>query len=168
MQLELEALLTEGRGENISSPKVITVNQGEAIIESGTQIPYQEASASGATSTSFIDAVLRLRVVPQITPDDRILLELEVNQDQPGTQVAGGALTVDTNRVSTTVLVDNGETVVLGGIFTHILQDSQSRIPFFSDLPYVGFLFRNSNYSNDKSELLIFVTPKILTSPSAG
>ena len=168
LQLELEALLTEGRGENISSPKVITVNQGEAIIESGTQIPYQEASASGATSTSYIDAVLRLRVVPQITPDDRILLELEVNQDEPGTLVAGGALTVDTNRVSTSVLVDNGETVVLGGIFTHILQDGQSRIPFLSDLPYVGFLFRNSNYSNDKSELLIFVTPRILTSPSAG
>ena len=168
LQLELEALLTEGRGENISSPKVITVNQGEAIIESGTQIPYQEASASGATTTSYIDAVLRLRVVPQITPDDRILLELEVNQDEPGTLVAGGALTVDTNRVSTSVLVDNGETVVLGGIFTHILQDGKSRIPFFSDLPYVGFLFRNSNYSNDKSELLIFVTPKILTSPGAG
>lgn len=168
LQLELEALLEEGRGERIASPKVITVNQGEAIIESGTQIPYQEASASGATSTSFIDAVLRLRVTPQITPDDRILLELEVNQDSPGEATSGGQLTVDTNRVSTSVLVDNGETVVLGGIFTHNLRDDQAKVPFFADLPYVGFLFRNSRLSNTKNELLIFVTPKILTSPSAG
>ena len=168
LQLELEALLEEGRGERIASPKVITVNQGEAIIESGTQIPYQEASASGATSTSFIDAVLRLRVTPQITPDDRILLELEVNQDSPGETTSGGQLTVDTNRVSTNVLVDNGETVVLGGIFTHNLRDDKAKVPFFADLPYVGFLFRNSRFTNNKNELLIFVTPKILTSPSAG
>jgi type IV pilus assembly protein PilQ len=166
MQLELSAALAEGRGENIASPKVITANQREAVIESGVEIPYTEASSSGATSVSFKKAVLALRVTPQITPDDRILLDLSVNQDSQGANVSsvgGGVIpSINTRNVSTQVLVDNGETVVLGGVYSQSANNSVDRIPFFGDLPYVGFLFKRTNESTSKSELLIFVTPKIL------
>ena len=162
LQLELSALLSEGRGEEIANPKVITVNQGDAIIETGTQIPYQEASASGATSVSFQDAVLRLEVTPQITPDNRVLLDLEVNQDTVGDLTVLGTPVINTNRLETQVLVDNGETVVLGGVFTDRSQDDVNRIPFFSELPYVGFLFRKKAITSMENELLIFVTPRIL------
>jgi type IV pilus assembly protein PilQ len=161
MQLELSAALAEGRGENIASPKVITANQREAVIESGVEIPYQEASSSGATAVSFKKAVLGLRVTPQITPDDRILLDLTVNQDARG-EVTAGIPSINTRNVSTQVLVNNGETVVLGGVYTQELNRQSDRIPFFGDLPYVGFLFKRTSDINNKSELLIFVTPKIL------
>lgn len=161
LQLELSALIADGRGENIASPKIITANQRQARIESGIEIPFQEASASGATTTAFKQAVLALDVTPQITPDDRVLLDLEVSQDTPGTPVIGG-IPINTRRVKTQVLVDNGETVVLGGVYTQSDLDSVNRVPFFSDLPYVGFLFKQSNKRREKSELLIFVTPKIL------
>lgn len=161
LQLELSALIAEGRGENIASPRVITANQHEAIIESGVQIPYQEASSSGASTTAFQDAVLRLRVTPQITPDDRIIMDLEVNQDTVGATF-GGIPAINTRSISTQVLVKNGETVVLGGVYTSIDTKSISRTPFFGDLPYVGFLFKRSAVTANKSELLIFITPKIL------
>lgn len=161
MQLELSAALAEGRGENIASPKVITANQREAIIESGVDIPYQEATSSGATAVSFKKAVLGLRVTPQITPDDRILLDLTVNQDTPG-QVTAGVPSINTRNVSTQVLVNNGETVVLGGTYSEETSRTSDRIPFFGDLPYVGFLFKRTSDISNKSELLIFVTPKIL------
>lgn len=162
IQLELSALIAEGRAEDIASPKVITSDQHEAIIESGVQIPYQEASSSGATSVSFQDAVLSLAVTPQITPDDRILLDLAVTQDVRGGETVLGVPTIDTNAVSTEVLVDNGETIVLGGIYTQTGSNSIDRVPFFGDLPYVGFLFRRTAIAETKDELLIFVTPKIL------
>ncbi len=161
LQLELTALQKEGRGEVISSPRVITANQKEAVIEQGTEIPYQQASSSGATAVSFKKAVLSLRVTPHITPDDRIIMDLKVSKDAVGTLFAG-VPSIDTQNVDTQVLVDNGETVVLGGVYTQEKREDSSRVPFFGDLPYIGFLFKNNQKSKTKKELLIFVTPKIL------
>jgi type IV pilus assembly protein PilQ len=121
-----------------------------------------EASSSGAATVSFKKAVLSLRVTPQITPDDKILLDLQVNQDTQGAVVAGGIPTINTRNVGTQVMVDNGETVVLGGVYSQSDNTSSDRIPFFGDLPYLGFLFKRTSESTNKSELLIFVTPKIL------
>ena len=162
LQLELSALIAEGRGEDIASPRVITANQNEAVIESGVQIPYQEASSSGATSVSFQDAVLSLRVTPQITPDDRIIMDLAVNQDTVSGTTVLGVPAINTRSVTTQVLVQNGETVVLGGVYTSSDRKSVDRTPFFGDLPYVGFLFKRTDIDKSKSELLIFITPKIL------
>ena len=162
LQLELTALIAEGRGEDIASPRVITANQTEATIESGVQIPYQEASSSGATSVSFQDAVLSLKVTPQITPDDTIIMDLQVNQDTVSATVVNGVPAINTRSVTTQVLVDNGETVVLGGVYSSTDRKSVDRTPFFGDLPYVGFLFKRTAIDTSKSELLIFITPKIL------
>lgn len=167
LQLELQALQAEGRGEVLSNPRVITSNQKEALIEQGTEIPFQEASSSGATTTSFKKAVLSLQVTPQITPDERVIMDLNVNQDQVG-QVFGGVPSINTRQVTTQVLVDNGDTVVLGGIFEQTKRQDSERVPFFGDLPYVGFLFRQTSVRDDKSELLIFVTPKILEDAAVG
>ena len=162
LQLELSALQAEGRGEIVSSPRVITSNQQTAIIEQGTEIPYQEASSSGATSVSFKEAVLKLEVTPQITPDDHIIMDLKVNKDSVNFDPRFATPAVDTRYVETQVLVDNGETVVLGGIYESTKSDSSSRVPFFGDLPYIGFLFKTTSTVDDKSELLIFITPKII------
>lgn len=161
LELELSAMQEEGKGEIVSSPRVITSNQQTATIEQGTEIPYQEASSSGATSVSFKEAVLKLEVTPQITPDDRIVMDLEVNKDEVGT-VFLGVPSIDTRSVKTQVLVDNGETVVLGGIYEQSKSEGSTRVPFFGDLPYVGFLFKTTSKGDTKRELLIFVTPKII------
>jgi type IV pilus assembly protein PilQ len=167
LQLELQALQFEGRGEVLSNPRVITSNQREAIIEQGTEIPFQEATSSGATSTAFKKAVLSLRVTPQITPDERVIMDLAVNQDTVG-QEFGGVPSINTREVNTQVLVDNGDTVVLGGIFEQTKRDDVEKVPFFGDLPYLGVLFRTKSIRDDKSELLIFVTPKILEEASVA
>lgn len=161
LELELSALEAEGRGEVLSNPRVVTSNQQEALIEQGTEIAYQEASSSGATSTAFKKAVLSLKVTPQITPDDHIVMDLSVTKDSVGNLV-GGVPTIDTQQVNTQVLVDNGETLVIGGIYEENKNDSVTRTPFLGELPYVGFLFRTKSIVSDKTELLIFVTPKIL------
>ncbi|QBQ53875.1 type IV pilus secretin PilQ [Nitrosococcus wardiae] len=161
LELELSALQAEGRGEVISNPRVITSNQKEALIEQGTEIPFQQATSSGATSVSFKKAVLSLKVIPQITPDDRIIMDLTVNKDSVG-QVFNGVPSIDTREVATQVLVDNGQTVVLGGIYEQEQNRASRRVPFLGDLPYVGTLFRNKSEVNNKDELLIFVTPKII------
>ena len=161
LQLELSAMEAEGHGEIISSPRVVTSNRQTAIIEQGTEIPYQEASSSGSTSVSFKEAVLKLEVTPQITPDDHIILDLEVNKDDVG-EIFQGVPSIDTRSVKTQVLVDNGETVVLGGIYEQTTLQASQRVPFFGDLPYIGFLFKKNINQDDKSELLIFVTPKII------
>ncbi|HEX7027632.1 MAG TPA: type IV pilus secretin PilQ [Gammaproteobacteria bacterium] len=161
LELELSALQAEGRGEIISSPRVITANQKEAFIEQGVEIPYQEASSSGATSVSFKKAVLSLTVTPQITPDDRIIMDLTVNNDTVG-EIFNEIPSIDTREINTQVLVNNGETVVLGGIFEHSMIDQVDKVPFFGDLPGIGRLFRRTTTEDDKSELLIFVTPKII------
>jgi len=161
LDLELSALAADGHAEVVARPKVITSDKSPAIIESGTEIPYQEASSSGATSTSFKDAVLSLEVTPQITPDDRIIMQLNVKQDSVG-QVFNGVPSIDTNEIETEVLVDNGQTLVLGGIFQTDRNISTTKTPFLGDLPYVGRLFRRTLERDDKAELLIFITPRII------
>jgi len=161
LQLELSALQVEGRGEVIASPQVITANQKEATIESGTEVPYQQATSSGATAVQFKKAVLSLKVTPHITPDDRVIMDLTVNRDSVG-QVFAGVPSIDTNEVTTQVLVENGETVVLGGIFESENRSDRDLVPFFGDIPYLGNLFKRTGTSSSKQELLIFVTPKIL------
>jgi len=161
LQLELSALLAEGRGENIANPKVITADQTQATIESGVEIPYHEASSSGAATTSFKKAVLSLAVTPQITPDNRVMLDLKVNQDSQG-DIVSGIPTINTRNVTTKVLVDDGETVVLGGVYESRNRTATNKTPFFGDLPALGFLFKERRQENARQELLIFVTPKIL------
>ncbi|MEE9422811.1 MAG: type IV pilus secretin PilQ [Gammaproteobacteria bacterium] len=161
LQLELSAMQAEDRGEVVSSPRVITSNQQEAVIRQGVEIPYQEASSSGATSVSFKEAVLELKVRPQITPDDHIIMDLDVSKDSVG-QIFAGVPSINTRNVTTRVLVDNGETLVLGGIYEQETGQESERVPFLGDLPGIGWLFRTERNINDKSEMLIFVTPKIL------
>ncbi len=161
VDLELSAMQAEGEGEVISSPRVITANQYEAVIEQGTEIPYQQAASSGATSVTFKKAVLSLRVTPQITPDDRIIMDLQVNKDNKG-EVFQGVPSIDTREVRTQVLVGNGETVVLGGIYEETRNNTVNKVPFLGSMPLIGGLFRQTTRQDDKRELLIFVTPKIL------
>jgi len=171
VDLELSALQSEGAGEVISSPRVITANQKEANIKAGVEIPYQESSSSGATTTQFKEAVLSLTVTPQITPDDRIILDLFVTKDSVGEQVTterGGSVpSIDTRSVETQVLVDNGQTVVLGGIYETEQRELFTKVPYLGDIPGLGRLFRSTRVSTDKTELLIFVTPKILKEGSS-
>lgn len=163
LQLELSAMQQEGKGEIVSSPRVITADRKTATIKQGVEIPYQEASSSGATTVAFKEAVLQLQVTPQITPDDRVIMDLVINKDNPDySRSVLGVPPVDTREVNTSVLVDNGETVVLGGVYERTRSNSSERIPFFGDLPYVGFLFKQKMEQDDNTELLIFVTPKIL------
>jgi type IV pilus assembly protein PilQ len=166
VDLELSAAQAEGRGEIVSSPRVITANQKEASIEQGVEIPYQESSSSGATTIQFKKAVLALKVTPQITPDNRIILDLNVKKDSVGrVVVASGGVNVpsiDTREISTQVLVNDGQTVVLGGIFETERRETQTKVPYIGDIPVLGNLFKTTSRTNDKDELLIFVTPKIL------
>jgi len=163
LQLELSALQTEAKGELISSPRVITSDQIEAEISQGVEIPFQEASSSGATSTSFEEAELKLSVTPRITPDDRINLELNITKDSPDfSNVQPGGVPINTQEVDTTVLVNNGDTVVLGGIYERSKDHSVRKVPFFGDLPAVGVLFKKDFKQDNNRELLFFITPKIL------
>nr|WP_279243770.1 type IV pilus secretin PilQ family protein [Candidatus Litorirhabdus singularis] len=163
---ELSALEAAGSGEVVSQPKVITGDKQQATIKSGTEVPYQESSSSGETTTSFKEAVLALDVIPNITPDDRILLDLKINQDSVGDLVPsgqGGTIpTIDTTQLTTQVLVGNGETVVLGGVFRTEDIESTAKVPFLGDIPYLGALFKNTNLQQTKTETLIFITPRIL------
>lgn len=161
VDLELSALQAEGRGEVVSNPRVITANQKEALIEQGVEIPYQQASSSGATSIAFKKAVLGLKVKPHITPDDRVIMDLNVTKDSVG-QIFAGVPSINTREVNTQVLVENGETVVLGGIYEQTRSNEVDKVPLLGDLPMVGALFRQTRKVDDKVELLIFVTPKIL------
>ena len=163
LNAEISALEADGRGKVISSPRVMTANQVEALIEQGVEIPYQQATSSGATSVSFRKANLSLKVKPQITPDGKITMTLDINKDTPNTRLSTGAgVAIDTKHVKTEVLVDNGGTVVIGGIYTQETRDNTQRIPFFGDLPYIGWLFKNREWIDDKRELLIFITPRIV------
>lgn len=163
LNLELSALQQEGRGEIISSPRVITSDQHKAVIKQGIEIAYMEASSSGAATVSFKEAVLMLEVTPHITPDDRVIMDLHVTKDNPDfTREVNGVPPVDTRRVETSVLVDNGETVVLGGIIEKTRGTARSSVPLLGDLPVVGNLFQERASYDYNKELLIFVTPKIL------
>jgi type IV pilus assembly protein PilQ len=161
LNMEISALEADGKGKTISSPRVLTADGVEALIEQGQEIPYQQATSSGATSVSFRKATLSLKVKPQITPDGNIIMTLDVNKDEPGAVTPGG-VAINTKHVKTEVLVENGGTVVIGGIFEQRDRTDVTRVPFFGDLPYIGFLFKNNNTSTSKNELLVFLTPRIV------
>ena len=161
VNIELSALEADNRGKVVSSPRVITADKKKAVISQGTEIPYQTAAASGATTIAFKPATLELSVTPRITPDDRVIMDLEVKKDSVG-QVFSGIPSVDTKRVSTQVLCDNGDTIVLGGIFEQTTRTTVDKVPLLGDIPIMGFLFKRTVKQDDKTELLIFVTPKIV------
>lgn len=161
VNLELSALEADRKGKIVSSPRVVTADQVKAVIEQGTEYPYQQATSSGATSVSFRKAVLKLEVIPQITPDGNIILDVEVNKDSRGENTGNGPA-IDTKRVKNVVLIENGGTVVIGGIYTQEERNQVAKVPLLGDIPYLGALFRNTERVNDKTELLIFITPKIL------
>jgi type IV pilus assembly protein PilQ len=166
VDLALSAAENEGKSETISSPRVITANQKEATILQGTEIPYQESASSGATTTQFKDAVLSLKVTPLITPDNRVVMDIDVRDDAVGQLVqsaTGGSVpSIDTREIITQVLVNDGQTVVLGGILETTKTKSVTKVPYLGDIPFLGNLFKTTTDIRDKTELLIFITPKIL------
>jgi type IV pilus assembly protein PilQ len=161
LNLELSALEADGTGKIISSPRVVTADKAPAIIEQGVELPYQIATSSGATAIVFRKANLKLDVVPQITPDGNVVLDVDVNKDSVGQETRSG-FAIDTKHVKTQVMVENGGTVVLGGIYQQIERNTVSKVPFLGDVPVLGYLFRNNSRTNDKTELLVFITPKIV------
>ncbi len=169
LNLELSALEADGRGKVVSSPRVVTSDQAEAIIEQGVEIPYESASSSGATSVSFKKANLSLKVTPQITPDGKVMMRLEVNKDSPSQKyVLRSGVAIDTKHVKTDVLVENGGTVVIGGIYTQNKTEATNRTPFLGDIPYLGWLFKQKDTTDDRTELLVFITPKIISESLGG
>jgi type IV pilus assembly protein PilQ len=166
LDLELSAAQNEGKSETISSPRIITANQKQATIMQGVEIPFQESASSGATTTQFKNAVLSLKVTPLITPDNRVVLDLDVSDDSVGQLVSsatGGSVpSIDTREIITQVLVNDGQTVVLGGILDTTKSKTANKVPWLGDIPVLGNLFKSTTNVNNKTELLIFITPKIL------
>jgi type IV pilus assembly protein PilQ len=166
LDLELSAAQNEGKSETISSPRIITANQKQATIMQGVEIPFQESASSGATTTQFKNAVLSLKVTPLITPDNRVVLDLDVSDDSVGQLVSsatGGSVpSIDTREIITQVLVNDGQTVVLGGILDTTKSKTANKVPWLGDIPVLGNLFKSTININNKTELLIFITPKIL------
>ncbi|HEY5634659.1 MAG TPA: AMIN domain-containing protein [Burkholderiaceae bacterium] len=162
LNLEISALEADQRGKVISSPRVLTADQAKATIEQGTEIPYQKATSSGATSVEFRKASLRLEVTPQITPEGSVIMEVAINRDQPG-QLTPAGLAIDTRAVRTQVLVENGGTVVIGGIYEQVERNAVNKVPLLGDIPIVGNAFKQTQRRNDRTELLVFLTPRILT-----
>ncbi|PIE41379.1 MAG: hypothetical protein CSA49_03775 [Gammaproteobacteria bacterium] len=164
IDLELSALESDGKADVVSTPKVLTADQQTARIASGEEIPYQEKTSSGATSTAFKEAVLSLEATPHITPDGRIIMELHINQNQrTDTVLESGVPVISKNEIETSVIVDNGQTVVLGGVFSSEESNATLKTPFLGDLPIIGRLFRKELESSKKTELLVFITPKVVT-----
>ena len=157
----------DGQGRIVSSPRVVTADPQAALIEQGEEIPYQQAAGQGVTSTAFKKANLKLQVTPQITPDDQIILNVDINKDSRGMATPGG-LAINTKHVKTQVQVENDGTVVIGGIYTETLSDNKTKVPVFGDIPILGNLFRSTAKMHDKTELLVFLTPKIVGSESAA
>ncbi|HNI83983.1 MAG TPA: type IV pilus secretin PilQ, partial [Ottowia sp.] len=166
LNLEISALEADGKGRVVSSPRVVTADQTKALIEQGTEFPYEQATASGATSIAFRKAVLKLEVTPQITPEGNIILDLDVNKDSPGTEVRGG-MSINTKRVKTQVLVENGGTVVIGGIFELTERESENKVPVLGDVPVLGNLFKQRTRQAEKQEMLVFITPKMISDRGA-
>lgn len=162
LALELSALEADGKGKIISSPRVVTADNIKALIEQGTELPYQSATSSGATAVQFKKANLKLEVTPQITPEGKVILDVDVNKDSPGERVPGG-ISINTKHVKTQVLVENGGTVMIGGIYTQEERTQVNKVPLLGDIPVVGNLFKNNNKSNERTELLVFLTPRIHT-----
>ena len=168
LNLELSALEADNKGKIVSSPRVVTADQVKAIIEQGTEIPYQVATSSGATSLAFRKASLKLEVTPQITPEGNILLDVQVNKDSPGAVIPGSGVLINTKQVKTQVMVENGGTVVIGGIFTLDESFNETKVPLLGDLPYAGNLFKSRTRKVEKLEMLIFITPKMITDRTAA
>ena len=166
LNLELSALEADGKGKIVSSPRVVTADQTKALIEQGTEFPYQTATSSGATSLAFRKANLKLEVTPQITPEGNIILDLDVNKDSRGETTAAG-IAIDTKHIKTQVLVENGGTVVIGGIFTLEETNNETKVPLLGDVPYLGNLFKSRERTSRKQEMLVFITPKMITDRSA-
>jgi type IV pilus assembly protein PilQ len=164
---ELSSLAEQGQARVLAKPKILTLDQSPASIQSGVQIPYQETSRSGATSTSFRNAVLSLNVLPQITPDQNIMMQLKVKQDTVG-QIFNGVPSINTNEIQTSVLVGNGETLVLGGILQEDANRSERKTPILSDIPFLGKAFRRKVARQDQQELLVFITPTLVRQGHAG
>jgi type IV pilus assembly protein PilQ len=162
LNLEISALEADGRGKVVSSPRVTTADQQKAVIKQGTRIPYQQATSSGATAVSFVDATLMLDVTPQITPEGNVIMSVEVTKDSVGT-VYAGVPSINTKSVKTQVLVENGGTVVIGGIFEQVENTNVTKVPFLGDIPYLGNLFKTTDTQSSKVELLIFITPKVVS-----
>lgn len=167
LNLEISAMESDGKGKVISSPRVVTADQTKALIEQGTELPYQVASSSGATSIQFRKANLKLEVTPQITPEGSIILTLDVNKDTVG-QLTPGGYAIDTKHIQTQALIENGGTIVIGGIFTEDQQDQTDKVPFFGDLPVLGNLFKRTSKTSNKKEMLVFITPRVLAERSAS
>ena len=167
LNLELSALEADGKGKVVSSPRVVTADQAKAIIEQGTELPYQMAAASGATAIAFRKANLKLEVTPQITPEGNIVLELDIHKDSVGQNTAAG-FAIDTKHVNTQVLVDNGGTVMIGGIYESIALDEHQKVPLLADIPLLGYLFKSRRSNQSKQELLIFITPKMVTQSASA
>jgi type IV pilus assembly protein PilQ len=167
LNLELSALEADGKGKVVSSPRVVTADQVKAIIEQGTELPYQVASASGATSIAFRKANLMLEVTPQVTPEGGIILDLNINKDTVGQSTAAG-FAINTKHIKTQVLVENGGTVVIGGIFEMTESSNETKVPFFGDLPGIGNLFKSRGKVSNKQEMLVFITPKMLVDRAAS
>jgi type IV pilus assembly protein PilQ len=167
LNLELSAMESEGKGKIVSSPRIVTADQQKASIEQGEEIPYNVATSSGATSIQFKKAALRLEVTPQITPEGNVIMLLNISKDSRGQLTPNAGPAINTKRVDTQVLVENGGTVVIGGIFTQDENDDVQKVPLLGDLPFVGALFRSKTRVANKTELLVFITPKIVTDRSA-
>jgi len=161
LNLELSALEADGKGKVVSSPRVVTADQAKAVIEQGTELPYQVAAASGASTLAFRKANLKLEVTPQITPEGGILLDLDISKDNVG-QITPAGFAIDTKHVKTQVLVENGGTVMIGGIYETSEQEDEYKVPFLGDIPVLGYLFKNRRQVQAKQELLVFITPKML------
>jgi type IV pilus assembly protein PilQ len=162
INLEISATESDGKIKIVSNPRVLTTNNVEALIEQGTDIPYQTTSASG-TSTQFRKASLALRVKPQITPDGNVIMTLDVNKDSPNTTLASAnGIPIDTKHVKTEVLVENGGTIVIGGIYTQNTSTNVNKVPMFGDIPIIGNLFKNTSRADTKTELIVFITPRIV------
>ena len=162
LNLEISALEADGRGKIVSSPRVVTADQVKALIEQGTEFPYQSATSSGATAVTFRKANLKLEVTPQITPEGSIILDVDVAKDSRGETTTQG-IAINTKRVQTQVLVENGGTVVIGGIFELLESEDSTQVPVLGDIPYLGNLFKNKNRTTTRSELLIFITPRVIS-----
>ena len=167
LNLELSALEADGKGKVVSSPRVVTADQAKAIIEQGTELPYQMAAASGATAIAFRKANLKLEVTPQITPEGNIVLELDIHKDSVGQNTAAG-FAIDTKHVNTQVLVDNGGTVMIGGIYESIALDEHQKVPVLADIPLLGYLFKSRRTNQSKQELLVFITPKMVSQSASA
>ncbi|MGE3925558.1 MAG: type IV pilus secretin PilQ, partial [Lautropia sp.] len=162
INLELSALEADQRGKVVSSPRVLTANQSKALIEQGTELPYQSATSSGATAVSFRKANLKLEVTPQITPEGNVILDVDINRDAVG-QLTPAGFAIDTRHVKTQVLVENGGTVVIGGIYEQFERNRTAKVPLLGDIPILGYLFKSTTRTNDRTELLVFLTPRVVS-----